>query len=133
MTKFIFGMQINIEVSYKLILSIGMCVTRHAQKTQNEKFAYICNISRKAKWIKMIFCLQVNTKFFYKMIVLLWVCVARHAQSIEHNKFVTSLQYLRENMKDEVDFLPADKRESFPLIDTIILGVCGQVCPNFPK
>ena len=29
-------------------------------------------------------------------------------------------------MKDEVDFLPADKRQSFNQVDTIILGVCGQ-------
>ena len=36
-------------------------------------------------------------------------------------------------MKDEVDFLRANKRERFPQIDAIILGVCGQVCPNYPK
>ena len=41
----------------------------------------------------------------------------------------TSLQYLynkkklKENVKDEVDFLPADKCQMFPQIDTIILGV----------
>ena len=34
MMKFIFGMQINIEVFYKLILSIWVCVTRHVQSTQ---------------------------------------------------------------------------------------------------
>ena len=36
------------------------------------------------------------------------------------------LQYLKKNMKDEVDFLPADKRQRFLQVDTIILGVCGQ-------
>ena len=36
-------------------------------------------------------------------------------------------------MKDEVDFLPADKRQRFLQIDNIILGVCGQGCPNYPK
>ena len=41
----------------------------------------------------------------------------------------TSLKYLRnkkklkENVKDEADFLPADKCQMFPQIDTIILGV----------
>ena len=29
-------------------------------------------------------------------------------------------------MKDEVGFLPADKRQRFLQVDTIILGVCGQ-------
>ena len=51
------------------------------------------------------FCLQINTKVFYKMIVSLWVCITRQTQSTKNN----SLQYLMENMKDEVDFLPADK------------------------
>ena len=47
MMKFIFDMQvINIEVFYKLILSISVCIGRHAQSTQN-KFAYLCSISRK--------------------------------------------------------------------------------------
>ena len=39
---FIFGMQINIDVF------IWACATRHAQSTQNKKFASFCNISRKA-------------------------------------------------------------------------------------
>ena len=30
-------------------------------------------------------------------------------------------------------FLPADKRQIFRQIDTIILGVCDQACPNYPK
>ena len=36
-------------------------------------------------------------------------------------------------MNDEVDFLPADKRQRFLQIDPIILGVCGQTYPNYPK
>ena len=34
-----------------------------------------------------------------------------------------SLQYLKENVKHEVDFLPSDKNQSFLQIDTINLGV----------
>ena len=45
--KLISDLQINIEVFYNLILSFWLCVTRHAQSTQNKKFAYLCNISRK--------------------------------------------------------------------------------------
>ena len=73
-----FGMQINIEVFYKLILSFWVCTTRHAQSNKSKKFAYLCNISRKVWWVKLIFCLQINTKVCYKLIVSLWVCVARH-------------------------------------------------------
>ena len=42
-TKFVFCMQINTEVLYKLILSFWAWVTRHAESTQNKKFTYLCN------------------------------------------------------------------------------------------
>ena len=67
------------------------------------------------------------------MILSFWVCVAGLAQSIQNNKFAISLQYLKQNGKNEVDFLLTDKRQRFLSIDIIILGVCGQPCPNYPK
>ena len=69
---------------------------------------------------------------FYNMIVLLWVCVARHVQGTQNNRAAISLQYLKKNVEDEVDFSPANKHQGFLQIDTIILGVCGEVCPNCP-
>ena len=48
------------------------------------------------------------------------MCVVRHAQSAQNNNFVISLQYLKENLKDEVDFPPVDKSRRFLQIDTII-------------
>ena len=47
MIKFIFGMQVNIKVFYKLILSFLECVFRLGQSTQIIKFVYLCNVSRK--------------------------------------------------------------------------------------
>ena len=91
MMKFIFCMQINIEIFYKLILSFWVSITMHAQSTQN-KFTYLCNISIKAWGMKLIFCLQINIKVFYKMMVSLMVCIARHAQSTQNNRFTISLQ-----------------------------------------
>ena len=50
-----------------------------------------------------------------------------------------SSQYLRnkktipENVKNEVDFLSADKCQMFPQIVIIILDVYGKACPNYPK
>ena len=46
--KFIFCMQINIEVFYKLTLAFWVSVPRYSQSTQN-RFAYLCNISIKAR------------------------------------------------------------------------------------
>ena len=80
--------------------------------------------------MKFIFGMDINLKIFYMLIVPLWVCIARHAQSNQNNKFAISLQYLEENVKDEVVFLPVEKRQRLLQIDTIILDMCGQACPN---
>ena len=103
MMKLNVDLQINIEVFYKLIPLIWLFVSRHAQNTQN-KFAYLCKISRKTWRMKLIFCLQISTTIFSKFIALFFVCIVRSVQSIQYNKFTISLQYLKENVKDEVDF-----------------------------
>ena len=38
-----------------------------------------------------------------------------------------------EKYGDEVDFLPADRDESFLLVDNITLDMRSQVCPKYPK
>ena len=48
------------------------------------------------------------------------------------NKFTTSLQYVKENVKN-VDFLLVDKHLSFLQSDTIILGVLGQAYGHVTK
>ena len=52
---------------------------------------------------------KYNKYVFYKMIVLLLMYVARPAQSTQNKKFAISLQYLKENSRNEVHFLPAIK------------------------
>ena len=47
--------------------------------------------------------------------------MARHAQITQNNKFAISLQYLKKELSDEVDFLHADKYESLLQTDSIIL------------
>ena len=42
---------------------------------------------------------------------------------------ITSLQYLKENVKYEVF---VGKHQRF-LQNDIILGACGKACPNYPK
>ena len=105
----------------------------HAQSTHNKKFECFCNIFKKTCGMKLISCLQINTKVFSKLIVSPWVCLCRHTKITQNNKLAISLQYLKENEKDEVDLLPADKPQRYLQIDTIILSVCRQACPNYPK
>ena len=49
------------------------------------------------------------------------MCVARHAQITQNRKFAISLQYLKREVNDEVDFLHAGKQENLPQIDTMVL------------
>ena len=47
--------------------------------------------------------------------------MTRHAQITQNNKLAVSLQYLKKELSDEVDFLHADNHESLLKIDSIIL------------
>ena len=49
------------------------------------------------------------------------MCVARYAQIIQNKKFAISLQYLKKEVNDGVDFLHAGKHENLLQIDTMIL------------
>ena len=68
---------------------------------------------------------------FYKLILSIWVCVTKHAQSTQNNKFAISLQYLKKDVSDEVDFLHVDKHRGLLQIDTMILMETG--IPKIPK
>ena len=116
-------MQTNNKIFYKLLSSFWVCTNRNAQITQNWKFAYLCNISRKTLEMKLLFCLQIDTNIFYRVLVSFWVSLSRLVQSTQNNKFAISLQYLEENGENEVGFLLADKHQRFLQIDTIILIV----------
>ena len=47
----------------------------------------------------------------------------KYFQSSQNSKFAMSLQYLRKEVKDEVDFLHADKHQSFLQVDFNTLGI----------
>ena len=49
------------------------------------------------------------------------MCVARHAPITQNNKFAISLQNLKKEVSDAVDYLHVDKHESLLRIDTVIL------------
>ena len=49
------------------------------------------------------------------------MCVARHAQITQNKKFAISLQHLKKEVNDEVNFLHAGKHKNLPQMDTTIL------------
>ena len=59
--------------------------------------------------------------------------MARDAHITQNSKFAIFLQYLKEEVSDEVDILCADKHESLIQICTMILMRKGKRCLSFPK
>ena len=49
--------------------------------------------------------------------------MVKHSQSFQNSKFAMSLQYLKKEVRDEVDFLHADKHQSFLQVDFNTLGI----------
>ena len=106
-----------------------------------EKFCFLRYVSKWCWPIKMQGSLRCNNISRKKWMMKFWACRETSKFSTSwfkyfgciQNKFDISLQYPKENMKDQVDFLHAGKRQKFLQIDTIVWGVCGQVCPNYPK
>ena len=65
----------------------------------------LCNISRKS-WKDEFDLLPTDNRqrFLQIAVIILGVCVARHAQITQSNKFAISLEYLKKELSDEVDF-----------------------------
>ena len=55
--------------------------------------------------MKLIFCQQMNIELSYKLIPLILMGMARPAQIAQNNMFPKSLQYLKKEVRDEVNFL----------------------------
>ena len=49
--------------------------------------------------------------------------MVKHSQSFQSSIFVMSLQYLKKEVRDEVDFLHADKHQSFLPVDFNTSGI----------
>ena len=96
------------------MLSSWVLVNRHVQITQN-KFSYLCNLSRKAwEWSRFFLPADKRKRFQQDQSITLKV---RSQECPEYPKqqVFNILQYLKENVQDEdeVDFLPANKRQRF--------------------
>ena len=81
----------------------------------------------------MIFYMKINIKVFFKRVVSILLVITRHAQSTQNSTFVISLQYFKNEGRDEVDFLYADRHQTILQVDSINLDGHGQACPSYPK
>ena len=93
----IFCLQINIKGFFILLF-----LARHAQITQNNKFAISLQYLKK-EFIDF-FCIQISIKVCYKLIVSFWWGMVKHSWSSQNSKFAMSLQYLKEKLKMKLSF-----------------------------
>ena len=49
--------------------------------------------------------------------------MVKYSQVSQNNKFAMSLQYLKKEVRDELDFSHADKHQSFPQVDFNTLSI----------
>ena len=127
MINFIFGMQINIKVFYKLILPFWVCVARHAQSTKN-KFVYLA-ISPEKHGDEVDFLSADKHESSPQIDTMILMGMVKHSQSSQNSKFAMFLQYLKEEVRDELDFLHANKHQSFLQVDfsTLVIKVSYKV------
>ena len=91
--KLIFFLLINVKDLFRVILSFLMCVVRHAQTIQNNKFALSPQRLKKEVSKKLMFCMQISM-------------MVKDPQS---SKFAMSVQNFEKEFRDEVEFLHAHK------------------------
>ena len=60
-------------------------------------------------------------KVSYKVILSLLMGMTKHYQSTQSNKFVTSIQYLKKEVRNGVHFLQADKHQRFYKLTLLFL------------
>ena len=83
--RLIFCLQINVKGLFKVILLFWMFVARHAQITQNNKYANSLKYHKK----------EVILWFWWR-----WPSIPKHSQSSPNSKFAMFLQYLKSQKRN---------------------------------
>ena len=102
MMNFSFGMQINIEVVYKLILSFWVGVTRHAQSNKN-KFVYLV-ISLEKHGDEFDFFPEDKHKSSLQIDTMILMGMVKHSQISQNGTFAMILQYLKEEVRERTSW-----------------------------
>ena len=83
-------------------------MARHAQITQNNKFAISLQYIKK-KVSGEVDCLHAyKHQSFLQIKTMILMGMVKHSPSSYNSKFAMFLQYLKKEVRDEVDFLHAD-------------------------
>ena len=81
-----------------------MCVARHAQITQNKKFAISLQYLKKVVNDEVDFPHAGKNKNLIQIDTINLMGMVKHFESSQNSKFAMPLQYLKIEVRDEVDF-----------------------------
>ena len=87
-------------------------MVRHAQITQNNKFAISFQYKKELS-DEIDFLHADKHESWLQIGVMILIGMVKHSQSFKNSEFAMSLQYLKKEVKDEIDFLLAGKHQSF--------------------
>ena len=110
-----------------------MCAARHAEITQNNKFAISSQYLKKKVNDGVDFLHPYKHESFLQIDTLTLMEMVKHSQISQNSKFAMSLQYLRKEVRDEVDFLYIDKHHIFLQDQTVIIDVHDQPLSKYAK
>ena len=94
----IFCLQINTKVFYKLIVSLWLCVARHAQSTLNIKFSISLQYLEREVRNGVHFLHADKHQSFYNLALSFLMEVVRHVQSTQNKRLVIFLQYIKKKV-----------------------------------
>ena len=98
------------KVFYKLIVTLWLGIVRHAQSTQNNKFAISLQYLEKEMSDQINFLHAYKHESLLRIDTIILIGMVKHFGGFQNNKFLMSLYYLKKEVRDEVDFSNADKR-----------------------
>ena len=81
-----------------------MYVTKHAQSTQNSKFAISLQYLEKDVRDEVHFLHADKHKGLLQIDTMILMEIVKHSQNSQNSKFSMSLQYLKKKVRYEVDF-----------------------------
>ena len=63
--------------------------------------------------MKLIFYMQIKHQSLLQIDTMILMRIVKHSQTSQNSKFTVPSGYLKKEVRDEVDFLHADKHQSF--------------------
>ena len=118
-----FCLQLNIKGFLKLILSFSCVWPDMSILPKITSLLFFCNILRKTWVMKLIFCMQISMKVSYKLILWYLMGWSRVLKVPKIASLQCLYKYLKKEVRDEVDFLHADKHQSFLQVNFNTFGI----------